>query len=169
MKQPRARIKQAFVILVFSIVFTLSLLTLFSATAQAEGDPSPSEQAVQNGISWLENNQNQDGSWGTKTVIRSTSLAIEALMSASPDSNTLVNALSWLDQAEAQNNDYLSRQISALSLLGSDTSQQVEKLLGSINQDGSLGTAEGYEGDIWDTALALTALVRTQNPAAEGC
>ncbi|MDY6793716.1 MAG: CARDB domain-containing protein [Actinomycetota bacterium] len=101
--------------------------------------------------------------------MRNTSLALEAIFHALPESGALADAQSWLAQAQPENNDYLSRLISALAPLEVDTSQRVQSLLECMNRDGSLGAAEGYEGDVWDTALALSALARVGEPAAEDC
>jgi prenyltransferase beta subunit len=134
------------------LAIIIFLLSTFPAYAQ-----SP---AITNGFSWLESQQNPDGSIGniasTTDITRTTIAVIDTLQVLSQTNTTLYsNAISWLQSQSISTTDYLSERMFTLSSGGSD-----EGLLVSYVDptSGVWGYYAGYIINNLDTAFALDAL-----------
>ncbi len=137
----------------FKLIVIILLLSITS-TAYAQST------VINNGLSWLETQQNSDGSLGnitsTTDVTRTTIAVIDTLQALSQTSTTLyTNATSWLQSQSVSTTDYLSERMFTLLSDGSD-----EGLLVSYIDpvSGVWGGYEGYGINTLDTALALSAL-----------
>ncbi|MGM0370871.1 MAG: prenyltransferase/squalene oxidase repeat-containing protein, partial [Bacillota bacterium] len=68
--------------------------------------------------------------------------------------------ISWLtDFADQKNYDYLARRISIGVQAGEDVSDLVNQLLAGQQRNGGWGFKKGQESNVWDTTLALRALL----------
>jgi prenyltransferase beta subunit len=143
-------------VLSVSIVAVLffSLLTVRISFAQ------PAE--VANGLAYLTNSQNGDGSWGgissatDQTTATATVLETLAILGET-DSSAYQAGTAWLDSRELAATDQISRRILAGSSVGSD-SMELIALVDYMRK--AWGGAEGYDVNILDTTLALQALKR---------
>jgi len=127
--------------------------TVFSQSAQ-----------ITSGVNYLKSTQNADGSWGgtptsLNAVFPTTTTALEALreLETSPSANQ-TNAIQFLSSQTVDVNPFLSARIIALAGTSSNTTTDLNTLLGRQNTDGGWGTAEGFESNVLDTSLVLLAL-----------
>jgi alpha-tubulin suppressor-like RCC1 family protein len=141
--------------MVFSLFLGALLCALLSvAHADLSGDRAE-------GIAWLLQNQNGDGSWGQGgTKVAATAEALAALRNAGADNGFIFSrALSWLANARTDSVDALSRKIGALELAGFDTQQMglLTELVANRNNY-AWGAFNQYRGGFPDTALAMEAI-----------
>ena len=123
--------------------------------------PLSIEDPIASGVSWLEQNQNSDGSWGTdnQTSIRDTEKSLEALYWLNYSSHdSFSSGIDWFRLSISTNNDYIARTVYALSLVSDDTTNYDDYLVGQINSNGGFGYQAGYDSDILTSALVLRAL-----------
>ncbi len=126
-----------------------------------ETTPRTTVADVNEGVAWLLDRQEADGSWKdlARTAARDTAEALLALADFETAGEAITSGLGWLGLAEPANTDYLARKVAALAASGEDTSAVVQELLTLQNMDGGWGSAANYASSPADTALALNALV----------
>lgn len=123
--------------------------------------PLALEDPIVSGVSWLELNQNSDGSWSKdqKTCIRDTEEVLEALYWLNyQQSDAFSKAVDWFRYSFPGSNDYIARKIYAFSLALEDTTSHSNFLADQINPNGGFGYQAGYGSDILTSALVLRAL-----------
>jgi len=141
----------------FSSVFLGLLLCAVENLAYADIEQDRAE-----GIAWLLQNQNGDGSWGEGGAkIAATAEALEALRHSGSDYGFIYSrSLSWLANTKTDSVDSLSRKIIALEHAGFDTQEMglTDELLARRNAFNIWGAFDGYSGGFPDTALAMEAI-----------
>ncbi len=115
---------------------------------------------IANGLSWVTNNQNVDGSWGRNAGFETlnTSVIIDALKMLNANSSSYSNGIAWLNLQSPLTTDMFSRRIINLKSSGLDVSVDLLLLLNSKRSDGGWGGDDEATSMILDTALALQAL-----------
>ncbi|MEW6104203.1 MAG: prenyltransferase/squalene oxidase repeat-containing protein, partial [bacterium] len=118
--------------------------------------------AMENGLSWLYANQNQDGSWGKNMDIleRDTTEVLDTLHYFNKIGPEYSKGLLWLANRNSLPTDYLARKIKTFSNGGMDVSLDLTTLISYQNDDGGWS---GYdfkdaESFVLDTILSLSAL-----------
>jgi hypothetical protein len=86
--------------------------------------------AVENGIAWLNANQNPDGFWGgaatdITTAYHSTYVVAETYQYLGISDGNLSRAVQWLSAQDTPTVDHLSRQIEVLAQAGIDVTEKV--------------------------------------------
>lgn len=134
--------------------------------------------ALERGALRLAELQNKDGSWGATrdAAPRDTHVALEALRRAgATNSPAYRTGINWFRSLEPDNNDYLARQLHALSMAGDDVSGRRYQLVNKVLEGAApcrLGTVEGrcqqlgfrstafgnYMPDFVTSSLAISAL-----------
>jgi Leucine-rich repeat (LRR) protein len=134
------------------------LMTSFPAFAA-----SPYLGNVNNGVYWLSQNQNDDGSWGASDDVKllCTMEAVAALEAANQRIPAYYWGVMWLENHCAPNSDYKARRILALASHGdnfqTDLAQlQSAQMLISPGNNG-WGLTSEYQGTALDSAMALLA------------
>ena len=117
---------------------------------------------VQDGVTWITDQQNPDGSWGVEPEIKFvyTSEAVKALKGSSNIDSSFYNGITWLENHNPSNNDSRARRIAALIPHGDDMSDDMAKLLAAQGDDPTSdgygwGLNPGYYSSPLDTAIAL--------------
>jgi len=110
-------------ILLTSVLILLSLYSIVLAQ----------KPAIDNGIQWLEANQNADYSWDDTTALESTrfvdtSEVINTFNLLGINNIAYNNAISWLSVVISDNNYFSAIKILALSNTGIDISDDLEEL-----------------------------------------
>jgi subtilase family serine protease/Tol biopolymer transport system component/flagellar hook assembly protein FlgD/fibronectin type 3 domain-containing protein len=126
-------------------------------------DPRTAPPSINDALSWLLDNQEEDGSWRDmiKTTDRDTTEAVLTLKYF-PDMDAQINtAIQWLNKSPVFNTDYLSRKIETFTRTGNDTVELVQQLVLKQRKDGSWGSENIYNGNVVDTAWAMRALAIT--------
>lgn len=123
-------------------------------------NPRTLPPSINDGVTWLVNSQQADGSWMdlTQTRERDTAEVVFALRSFGAAEPSYTTGLQWLSGISPVNIDYLSRKIAALSVSGQDVGTLVSDLLSRQNADGGWGSGKAYMSNTPDTALALKTL-----------
>lgn len=120
------------------------------------------EQDRAEGIAWLLENQNGDGSWGKDGAkVAATAEALAALRNSGADAGFLYSrAISWLANARTDSIDSLARKITALEAAGFDTIELglADELMNQRNAQKGWGAFNGHSSGFPDTALALIAV-----------
>ncbi|MGA1840972.1 MAG: CARDB domain-containing protein [bacterium] len=119
------------------------------------------EPSIEDGIAWLMNSQQEDGSWKDTayTTARDTAEAVATLKDFRIAEQCVSSGIKWLVDASSLNTDYLSRKIEALSLSGHFFASLTEEMCSRQNPDGGWGSNEHYVSNPTDTAFALKALI----------
>jgi hypothetical protein len=118
---------------------------------------------VENGIAWLNANQNPAGFWGgaatdITTAYHSTSVVAETFQYLSISDGTISKAVQWLAAQDTPTVDHLSRQIEVLVQAGIDVTEKVNTLLSFRQSDWGWGIDADGASDVLDTLLAERAL-----------
>lgn len=132
-------------------------------------DPRTTAPAIYDGVIWLQNNQQANGSWQdvSFTIGRDTSEAVAALANFSTAITSINAGVSWLKDNNPTHLDFLARKIEVMSLIGNDSSVWLAELLERQNSDGGWGSQRNYVSNPSDTALALRALAMTDAPDSQ--
>jgi Tol biopolymer transport system component/subtilase family serine protease/fibronectin type 3 domain-containing protein len=115
---------------------------------------------INDGVTWLMNNQQPDGSWmdSNLTAGRDTAESVFALGNFDFAEQSYSAGHLWLETNDPENTAGLSRNLSAYAKAGLDASSLVSELLSRQNPDGGWGSGEGYLSNATDTAAALRSL-----------
>ena len=98
-----------------SLLFCLLFIKPVLAKAQTD--------YIDNGISWLLNSQNVDGSWSDEPrIFLDTYTVLETLLFIDVYNGQISAGIDWVKEQEADNIDDLAHQILILSLAGEDVS-----------------------------------------------
>ncbi|HWQ89118.1 MAG TPA: VWA domain-containing protein [Desulfitobacteriaceae bacterium] len=128
-----------------------------SPTAAYAGETVP-ESGLTKALAWLQQNQNNDGSWGIeKTAFVDTSEACAYLHQNNLAADNLQKAALWAENLAILNNDMGAR-VLPLILNADKHNTMKNALFASQNQDGGWGIAPGYESDILDTIIVMNSL-----------
>jgi len=124
---------------------------------------SQEEPAIQNGFTWLRNNQNADGSWGDgatnlTTRFHTTTVVVDTFHSLNITDSTYQKGIQWVSNQNVTNIDYISQKAEALTKAGMNASALIDYLTSAQNPDGGWGIADGYSSDNLDTAQAMRAI-----------
>lgn len=115
---------------------------------------------INDGLNWLINRQQADGSWTdfALTTERDTAESVATLQIFPTAQSQFQTGLNWLGTNGSSTTDYLARRIEARVHAGSDSTAMVQELLASRNSDGGWGGGRNFVSSPIDTALALKAL-----------
>lgn len=146
----------------------MASVDLVQRDAQGPGVPGPvvtprtRPANIDEAMAWLLARQKTDGSWadGPRSSRRDSAAAISALVTVDTETSATQAGAQWLSAQQAENVDYLSRQIEALAEAGGQTDALVQRLMAMQNSDGGWGSATGYLSNPTDTSFALRALAR---------
>ena len=128
------------------------------APTEITGSELRSGPSIDDGLTWLREQQHPDGYWDDKesTRLRDTTHSMSTLLRFDSGFTNSVEAVEWINAHRATNTDFLARQV---ALFGDNpTLTTLDRLLALQNSDGGWGLAEGYDSDAQDTALAILAL-----------
>ena len=97
--------------------------------------------SVEDGITWLNANQNADGCWGGEAAAitppyHSTAVVAETYQYLGIADGNLTSAIMWLSAHDTPTVDHLSRQIEVLARAGIDVTGQVNALLSITSSEG---------------------------------
>ncbi|MDE7365989.1 MAG: hypothetical protein K2N24_01400 [Lachnospiraceae bacterium] len=151
------------------LCYVMTWVLIFSCMAQsiavygAEAGESPGtsviseiQQAKQNALSWLLQQQEGDGHVGDSPLVNDTCMVLELLREEGMEAES-----DWLNaqvtSGQNQNTDILSRSYCALQ-----QEELLQTLLSMQNPDGGYGLTSDYESEVLDSMLALEALVYTE-------
>ncbi|ALC91456.1 hypothetical protein AM500_17925 [Bacillus sp. FJAT-18017] len=147
-------------LLILTLVMIFTVFSVLPANGSAEksvptATKAEIEQSILTGQSWLTGSQNEDGSWGTHFAekMRNTSEITKYLTESLPNDGSLLKSSDWLKNQETANFDFMARTLSQKG------SKEVQTFFGAQSTDGGWGLAEGYDSDVFDTALVLGALL----------
>ncbi|MCP4687108.1 MAG: hypothetical protein GY859_03600, partial [Desulfobacterales bacterium] len=128
--------------------------------ASSGGPPRETPPEIEDGVLWLMNAQEPDGSWADTgwTRGRDAAGAAFALADFEQADGSRAAGLQWLRGDGFGNTDHFSRKIIALSRSGEDVSGLSDALIAMAGKDGGWGLNPRYRSNPMDTALALKAL-----------
>ena len=137
---------------ILGLVFVSVAISLSSGWTQG--------QAIDKGIVWLGESQDANGSWSSTLVtpFEATCVVADTLNHLGTAGVAYSNAIGWIETQTVFSIRYLSQKIKPLAEYGSNTAILIGTLTSSQNTDGGFGISQGYESDILDTLLALSAL-----------
>jgi len=122
--------------------------------------PRPLPPSIDDGVAWLMNHQQSNGSWrdSLQTAMRDTAETLLSLKNFAIAGQNYSSGLQWLGAADSRNMVYLSKSIEALADAGSDVSALLSVLLSAQNADGGWGSNRFYRSNPVDTSFAMRAL-----------
>lgn len=130
-------------------------------------EPPPTPRTIppniNDGVTWLMNNQRPDGSWMDlpQTMERDTAETVLVLKDFDFAQTNYSNGLQWLNGTYSENLDYLSRKIEALVQSGQGVWTLITDLVSRQNPDGGWGSTKYYLSNPEDTSFALKSLALT--------
>ncbi|MDY6906201.1 MAG: CARDB domain-containing protein [Thermodesulfobacteriota bacterium] len=129
-------------------------------------DPRQAPPEIADGVAWLVDNQNVDGSWQdtSLTIERDTASALIALVPFTDIQSTRSAGLDWLAGIIPENSDYMAKVNEAMARHGDAPQALTDELLMLQNADGGWGAGSGYGSNALDTACAVSALVAAGMP-----
>jgi len=94
-----------------ALILVMGLFYSYTVAGEAEN-----KTALESATAWLEQQQNQDGSWGQDAVLRysATTTVIDTLSSSNNNNAAYYSGLAWVENHRANNVDDLSCKIGAL-------------------------------------------------------
>lgn len=110
-------------------------------------------------VKWIEDSQNEDGSWGKSLGIYNTAEVLKYTGKQNLSGDVREKAVKYLDTAYENNNDDLYRKNSINEIT---TEDKIKKIIKMQNNDGSFSVSDEYKGDIFDTLLALEAMLSSE-------
>ncbi|MGE3540694.1 MAG: CARDB domain-containing protein [Candidatus Tectimicrobiota bacterium] len=130
--------------------------------APVRPEPAALETALREGLHWLRQQQQADGSWQDHgaTRVRDTALTLETLLRLDPAFTGQAPAVTWLHGQTPESTDARARQLQALAMAGEEVAGLREALLGLRHTSGGWGAGAGYAPAPLDTALVLVALAQ---------
>lgn len=122
------------------------------------------EDKIARSVSWLEGQQNADGSWsqGSRQLVDTVEV-FKAFSSLNQGVTALNKALNYIAGVPETDNDKLARKLLALKGSTATVTGQLSKLASLQNADGGWGLGEKKQSSITDTILVLDALASAQN------
>ena len=110
-------------------------------------------------VKWIEDSQNEDGSWGKSLGIYNTAEVLKYTGKQNHSGDVREKAVKYLDTAYENNNDDLYRKNSINEIT---TEDKIKEIIKMQNNDGSFSVSDEYKGDIFDTLLALEAMLSSE-------
>lgn len=110
-------------------------------------------------VKWIEDSQNEDGSWGKSLGIYNTAEVLKYTGKQNLSGDVREKAVKYLDTAYENNNDDLYRKNSINEIT---TEDKIKKIIKMQNNDGSFSVSDEYKGDTFDTLLALEAMLSSE-------
>lgn len=110
-------------------------------------------------MKWIEDSQNEDGSWGKSLGIYNTAEVLKYTGKQNLSGDVREKAVKYLDTAYENNNDDLYRKNSINEIT---TEDKIKKIIKMQNNDGSFSVSDEYKGDTFDTLLALEAMLSSE-------
>ena len=112
-----------------------------------------------NGLAYLVNHQNTDGSWGSGAAkFTVTAAVLDTLHASNATGTSYINGIAWLDSYIADNNDYLAQQAKIVAQSGG-VPTNIQTLIYALDESrGGFVFDRGYGPDPVTTAKALQAL-----------
>ncbi len=110
-------------------------------------------------VKWIEDSQNEDGSWGKSLGIYNTAEVLKYTGKQNLSGDVREKAVKYLDTAYENNNDDLYRKNSINEIT---TEDKIKEIIKMQNNDGSFSVSDEYKGDIFDTLLALEAMLSSE-------
>lgn len=133
----------------------------------AMGDLRAEPAVINDGFTWLREQQDTLGFWQDKETsrMRDTAVALDVLRRLDPEFTRQNIALDWLKNQDIKNTDYLARQAKVAYEAGrkQDAENIINELIKLQNTDGGWGIDKNYKSNPFDTALALSALEKNKN------
>ncbi|MBN2493512.1 MAG: PD40 domain-containing protein, partial [Deltaproteobacteria bacterium] len=128
-----------------------------------EVEPRTELPSIDDGVAWLQQRQEADGSWqdSALSVERDTAEAVLALGLFESASQERERGAAWFEDREGANADFAARMLLALDAGQGDVTERAGLLASAQNVDGGWGSDLGYASDPLDTALVLRALVES--------
>jgi Dockerin type I domain/Putative metal-binding motif/Thrombospondin type 3 repeat/Prenyltransferase and squalene oxidase repeat len=143
----------------------IPILLLLLCVSTAKADDAANRIALNSAITWLKQQQNPDGSWGTDKHLYYviTSSAVESLKASNHYSSEYYAGIAWLENHNASNVDFLSRKIKSLFDHGNNLSPDLTNLQASKRDAAQQGwgLSSNYLSSPIDTVLALDALMKS--------
>ncbi len=118
------------------------------------------EQSINDGVTWLSENQNQDGSYGYNKdiLLLDTTAVLDTFYSLEQTGTAYTEGITWLSEETPLTTDFITRRMITLYKEGEDITPEIDLLINSKNPEGGFGGDEDAESMVTDTALALYAL-----------
>ncbi|MBL4674281.1 MAG: terpene cyclase/mutase family protein, partial [Arenicella sp.] len=122
-------------------------------------------------ISWLLEQQNDDGSWSDRdsTRVRDSARVLQTFIRLGVELDAQVSAKEWFEILEPENADSLARQLLAVVEKSPQQGREIaEALQANQNSDGGWGLTQGLGSSVIDSGLALCSLSnQTQGVASD--
>ena len=101
-------------------------------------DPRELPPDVNEGVTWLINNQQPNGSWMDlpQTVVRDTAVTIDTLEDFDAAQQNYTDGLQWLGAQSYENIDYMSRKIEVVTRSGGDAVRNLPRPVQCVFQEG---------------------------------
>lgn len=116
---------------------------------------------------WLISQSQLDGALHSDPSIatrhHATFEGLETLLELGVDGPAVTGAFQYLEQVDSDESIPLARRIIVRESAGVSSDTLKDRLLDNQNQDGGFAAARGAESTVWETSLALRALVDRQN------
>jgi squalene cyclase len=116
--------------------------------------------AIDNGLSWINSNQNTDGEWGNNPdyYLVDTTEVLNTFRYLDITDISYTDGVAWLIGQTPNSTDYLSRRIRTLYEAGEDISVDIYNLISYQNVDGGWGGDAELTSTIIDSVLVLQTL-----------
>gem|GEM_PF-289106 len=155
--------KQRALSVVMAILLIFALPSIVTLSAPGDGS---FDTALSRAVNWLEANQKADGSFGeadgsygdAMQVLETAEVLTLVPADAFSSPNAVAGASNWLQaqSASARNHDDLFRVIGVPAV---QAERGTDAILAAQNKDGGWGISASYQSDVFDSLLALDALM----------